>query len=56
MSQAWSQVSGVLDSAVRELDELDRDIARGVNALDEMEETERLRIARTLKKRIDSHA
>ena len=44
------------DGLQRELDELDRDIARGVNALDEMEETERLRIARTLKKRIDSHA
>lgn len=44
------------DALQRELDELDRDIARGVNALDEMEETERLRIARTLKKRIDSHA
>ncbi|MBR21611.1 MAG: molecular chaperone DnaK [Leifsonia sp.] len=28
MSQAWSQVSGVLDSAVRELDELDTALER----------------------------
>ena len=28
MSQAWSQVSGVLDSAVRELDELDPALER----------------------------
>ena len=44
------------DALQRELDELDRDIARGVSALEELEETERLRVARTLKKRIDSHA
>ncbi|GAB5541067.1 MAG: hypothetical protein SangKO_008270 [Sandaracinaceae bacterium] len=43
------------DELQRELDSLDRDIARGVDAIESMEETERLRIARTLKKRIDQH-
>jgi DnaK suppressor protein len=31
MSQLWSQVSGVLDSAVRELDELDAALTRVAN-------------------------
>lgn len=43
------------DELQRELDALDRDIARGVDAIESMEETERLRVARTLKKRIEQH-